>query len=175
MTIQEAIVQVASNYIGIKEISGNKGWKNQPEFTRKMKVMGWTSGQSWCMYFVKLVLHEAYLLIEEPAKADWIKSNLTGSVLRSLKKLKSKPEIAIPTLTAEAGCVGFMRKGTSELGHSFIVTNIKHEKIKSVVTIEGNTSAATGSREGDGVYKRERSESFMLKSELRLETYVIFK
>jgi hypothetical protein len=168
MTIQEAIIKVSSGYIGIKEISGNKGWKNK-DYEKKMKDMGWRSGQSWCMYAVKLVLFEAYTLIGDEKMAQWVKTTLNGGVLSSYAKLKSKGVTHAPT-EAKPGMIGIMRNGSSELGHAFIVERINSRG--DIVTNEGNTDSGTGVREGDGYYRRTRYTTSMLANKLHLIAYV---
>lgn len=168
LSINQAIVKVAKGYIGIKEISGNKGWKNK-DFEKKMKKMGWTSGQAWCMYFVKLVIHEAYLLIGNDKMAQWALT-LNGGVLSSFSKMKSKTVVHPPT-NPQPGFIGIMQHGTSQLGHTFIVDRLGDVDKMEIKTIEGNTNSG-GVREGDGVYERTRYTDNMMKNKLQLVNYV---
>lgn len=172
--LQEAILKIATKYEGVKEIPQNKGWKNNPEFTRKMKDMGWKVGEPWCMYFCKLVVYEGYMAIGEAGFADIIRNTLSGSVLQSLKKLKSC-NLATITMEPEIGAIGFMQKGQSQLGHAFLIYKIDETNIRSFTTIEGNTDGSTGSREGDGVYRRTRVEKYDLQKPLKIINYVTFK
>lgn len=167
-TIQQAIVEVASKYTGIKEISNNRGWKNK-DFEKKMKDIGWRSGQAWCMYFVKLVLIEAYELIGNKALVEWCKKNLNGSVMSSFKKLKSQMTVMSVT-EPESGAIGIMQNNGAETGHTFIVERVDDRG--DVKAIEGNTDASVGSREGDGVYRRTRYIKSMLENKLKLIAYI---
>jgi len=169
MSISKKIVEVASRYVGIKEIPQNAGWKDK-DFEKKMRDMGWIKGQAWCMYFVKLVLIEAFQELKNDDMVKWCKANLNGGVLSSYRKMKSKWEL-LGVDNAEEGSIGIMRKGDSELGHVFIVESVNNDVIKC---IEGNTSVA-GSREGDGVYRRTRMLSYMKKSELKIIDFVRVK
>lgn len=175
MTIQEAIVKVANGYIGIKEIPNNKGWKNKPDFERKMKDMGWKVGESWCMYFCKLVVYEAYILIGEEGYAGIIKNTMNGSVLNSLKKLKSC-NIAEVVTEPSVGCIGIMQKGSTQLGHAFVIVKIEEGEPMAYITVEGNTDSSTGTREGDGVYRRTRVKDFWhTHPKMKVINYITFK
>ena len=58
-TIGDKIVEIAMNYLGQEEVSGNMGFEDD-EFEKKMKAVGWEKGQAWCAYFAELVWKEAY-------------------------------------------------------------------------------------------------------------------
>lgn len=171
MTIQEAIAKIACSYVGIKEIPQNKGWKNK-DFEKKMRKMGWRAGQAWCMYFVKLVLIEAYELLEDVEMASWCDKHLNGGVLSSFRKLKPQMTV-LSEVEPEKGAIGFMQNDGRETGHSFVVERIGSRG--EVITIEGNTDASAGRREGDGVYRRTRFTDSMMRSKLKLIAYIRMK
>jgi hypothetical protein len=168
LTIQQAIVRIASKYTGIKEIPQNRGWKNK-DFEKKMKAIGWKAPQSWCMYFVKLVLIEAYEAIGDTKMAEWCHKHLNGGVMSSWRKLKPQMTI-VPVTEPEAGLIGFMQNDGKETGHAFVIERVRN--LDEIVTIEGNTDASVGLREGDGVYRRTRWTDNMLKNKLKLVGYI---
>ena len=45
---------VAKNYVGIKELTGNSGFIDSA-FQQQMASVGWKTGEAWCVFFAKLV------------------------------------------------------------------------------------------------------------------------
>ena len=155
--IAQSIVKIAQSYVGQKEISGNKGFRDKT-FEAKMKATGWQVGHAWCAYFAELVWSEAYkgsdllpsirTLISPSATATY--ANMQGS---SLFKVGSTPR---------PGALVVWRYGTSWKGHIGIVESVG--KGGAFVAIEGNTNAA-GGREGIAVARKTRrtGEAFRAK------------
>jgi len=152
--LNEKIVEVASRYIGEKELINNSGFVNK-EFEEKMRKMGWVKGQAWCMYFVKLCIYEATKELFDESIAEKRIKQLSGHVLSNWQLLgKSYKKYT----KADKGYIGFMRKPGTTKGHVFIV---KKSDALGVETIEGNTNGR-GSREGDGVYTKYRKTANMI-------------
>jgi hypothetical protein len=149
MGIAEKIIQVATSYIGQKEVSGNKGFIS-PSFQKKMQDCGWKIGQSWCAYFTELVWKEAFgkshplystldRLFSPSATATY--ANFNGS--QNLK-VGSVPKV---------GALVVWRYGNGWQGHIGIVESIvSGDTFKAV---EGNTNNA-GGREGIEVALKTR-------------------
>lgn len=147
MTAQR-IVQIATGYIGQREVSGNRGWRDKA-FEAKMKATGWQSGHAWCAYFTELVWTEAYKgtdhakrfvsLFSPSATATF--SNFSGS---QFYKTGTRPQ---------PGALAVWRYGTGWKGHIGVVDAIVDSQ--TFTCIEGNTNAA-GGREGVAVARKRR-------------------
>jgi len=139
---------VVAKFIGISEIGNNQGFSNAV-FQKMMKDVGWTSGESWCMYLLKAVYLAAY-----PKKAAAIARVLNPSTQQSWKNAKANPELFIvldkPTDKPHVGdIVIWQSTKNAALGHSGIVKHVPG------TTVEGNTSLQ-GVREGQGVFEMQR-------------------
>ena len=163
MTLKEKIVQIASGYVGQKEISGNKGFQ-RPEFQKKMQDCGWEMGHSWCAYFTELVWKEAFgkkhilyntldRLFSPSAVSTY--SNFKGIYQHhnsNIFKAGSVPKV---------GALVAWRYGNGWQGHIGIVEKIIDKKIFG--TIEGNTNSL-GGREGIEVARKTRSLGMPFKA-----------
>ncbi len=57
--IQNAIIETARKYLGVKEIPDNRGWVDKL-FEKAMKTAGWYNSANWCAFFMEMVWREAY-------------------------------------------------------------------------------------------------------------------
>lgn len=163
MSIQETIKTVAQSYEGQKEINGNQGWIDK-DFEEKMKSLGWQKGQSWCGYFVMLVMRESYA--NYPAQLALIKKNLTaGAVMTFENCSKNKSFVcnAVPELGDIVVWQDYENKNgvltATWQGHIGIVLCDVKDSGKHIITLEGNTND-DGAREGYEVARRERHLAF---------------
>ena len=145
----------------IKELKGvakraqNKGFTDAA-FQAMMREVGWSSGQAWCAYFVKLIYMQFFSF-----DRDWLDKNFTGLAtgnfyqVSKLNRAKDFRYITVTTNTPQvADIVVWGQVGRAinlppspPPGHTGVITEvITNNKIK---TIEGNTTLA-GVREGDG-------------------------
>ena len=140
----DKLIAEASKWVGIQEKGGdNKG----PEVEMFQKyVDGKAEGESWCLCFVQYCLGQ----VETSEK---IRTRLfkTEHVMTMWNKTPQELRLNKP----KEGCIVVWNfKGTTS-GHCGVITKVLPEKIE---TIEGNTSNSLDvDREGDGVYKKERS------------------
>lgn len=139
---------VIARFIGITEIGNNQGFSNAV-FQQMMKTVGWTSGETWCMYLVKAVYLAAY-----PGKAAAIAKVLTPSTQQSWKNAKAHPELFKvldqPDDKPQVGdIVIWQSTKNASLGHAGILVH------KPNTTVEGNTSLQ-GVRDGQGVERMQR-------------------
>jgi len=162
MEIAEKIVQIASNFVGQREVKGNLGW-NDAEFQELMTAVGWERGQAWCAYFTELVwklafaqdqsvVKELNLLFSAGAVATW------NNFRRSDWLTSTTPSIG--------SIVIFQRYKDNNphwSGHAAIVEEVSEFII---YTIDGNTNSE-GSREGDVVGRTNRTLNFSLRNGLR--------
>ncbi len=137
---ERALAQAASK-VGVREHGINAG----PWIARFLRSVGLGVGYPWCAALVSWCLLEAgcpkeRLPKRRAAVRDWVLwAEREG-------RLERHPE---------RGRLFFWLDGAH--GHIGFVTEVVGTTIK---TIEGNTNKA-GSREGDGVYRRERHENNM--------------
>jgi hypothetical protein len=171
----QQLIDVAKNYINIKELPQNSGFENT-EFQSKMEKIGWLKGEAWCATFAKLVFSEAYegdmtrlveinqLFSKSAVKtyynfdeSDWKTQNPDGS----------------PIMIPQVGALAVWRMGMGVSGHIGIVTEVLDNK--QFKSIEGNTNN-DGSREGIAVLERIRTanRSFGLR-QLNLLGFILPK
>lgn len=140
----------AIDYIDTQEIGNNQGWSDKV-FEQMMKDVGWRTGESWCMYFVKAVMLGAY-----PGKADKIKKILTPSTQQSWKNAIADDSVfkVIDSGSPKPGdIIIWQSTKNGSLGHTGIVWKKSGDKW---ITVEGNSSF-DGDRDGQGVVKGLRT------------------
>lgn len=167
--IQNKIIEVANQYVGIKELKGNMGWEDKI-FEAKMKKIGWYKTAPWCMFFVKLVWTQAYAELyptDNTHILSIISSNITGGSIDSAERVKKYKDFQFSGVP-QPGAIAIYRK-TATTGHGAIVITAGED---ITVNIEGNTNGA-GSRDGDKVARKNRA--YKTKSGLELLGFVIPK
>ena len=137
------LVNVAEQYIGIKELGNNAG----PEIVKfQMAVDGKASGESWCMAFVQ------YCVMELEQKIG-LRSNIFHS--EHCLTVWNKSPNALRRKDPELGYIVIWSHGVTGNGHTGIVSKIIDKD--RFETIEGNTSDSLHiERNGDGVYRKSR-------------------
>ena len=75
--------EVAKKYVGKTEKPSNSGFTD-PEFERRMKEVGWLTGQAWCSYFGELCYKEAF-----PDKYKKLQSLFDASAVKTFNKFKA--------------------------------------------------------------------------------------
>ena len=132
----------AKQFLGLKEISGNIGFED-PEFQSKMEKVGWSKGDAWCVYFVKVIWVNEFKGI-----SDLLQKLITGNSQDTwnnflddksgLFKLTETPKINDIVIWRRIGKDGkFLYRG-----HAGIVTKVRGNKFW---TIEGNTTSGKDS------------------------------
>ena len=147
------IKDIAEKYLGQTEVKNNMGFTN-PDFEKKMEVVGWRPSYQWCALFSELVWFEAFQGNEEMLKL--IKKNCSASAVKTyenfsqIEMVSDKPEVGAIVIWQSH------KKGVPQwTGHAGIVTKVNKENF---VSIEGNTND-NGSREGIMVAQKTRSYS----------------
>ena len=167
--INETIVKVASNYIGKKEISGNKGFID-PKFEEEMVKVGWSKGQAWCAYFGELVWRQAYK--ESGIKIDDELNRLfSASAVTTLSNFHLKSKFItskIPVKGALAVWQHISNGVKGWQGHIGIVSDFTDSVI---TTIDGNTNTH-GGREGIEVGQIKRRMNFGATNGLVLQGFI---
>ncbi|MEY2703816.1 MAG: hypothetical protein RLY43_2455 [Bacteroidota bacterium] len=155
--INSKIVNIATSYVGIQELSGNKGWGNKA-FQQKMELMGWGIGKAWCAYFGELVWKEAFGFTSDTAKM--LDKLFSASAVSTWSNFVGNKVFKTGKLPVE-GALAIWKYGTTWQGHLGIVVNSNSGIVKNGVkyfdTVEGNGNDE-GGREGIEVaYKKGKS------------------
>lgn len=144
-TLAARALQIAELMVGVREEQGENAGVMVDVF---LKDVGLGAGYSWCMAFVVWCYDQA-------AGSLGIKSPLahTGGVLDQLAKTTCQVVPASAYASPQPGDIGILDFGNGE-GHTFLVSGAA--SIAMVFSVEGNTND-NGSREGIGVFDRERT------------------
>jgi CHAP domain len=134
-----AMLRMAASQIGVRE-----------QRTNRTKYGRWygMNGQAWCAMFVSWVGAHAGVSLPR------INSFRGFSGVVSARNFARKNNLL--TKTPRAGSV-FLIIGRNGKGHTGLVESVNWAR-RTITTIEGNTNAS-GSRNGDGVYRRTRKIS----------------
>lgn len=126
------LLNIASSQIGIREATGNN---DGPEVEKYLRYTGNKKGEAWCAAFVSWVFGQAGFVAPRTA---W-----SPSLFPKSKLVKA----AAPAMVFG---IYFVDKG--RIAHVGLVEKLQDDWLYS---IEGNTNVS-GSREGDGVYRKIR-------------------
>lgn len=115
-----------------------------------LKAVGLGPGYAWCAAFVRAMLNDAGL------SNRGLQGRKAAAVIEWAKWAKSQNRLVAAHKAAEGDLFYWINPNGT--GHIGIVEHIEYNtqgKHWAITTIEGNTNQA-GSREGDGVYEKER-------------------
>jgi len=144
------IVEIAKQYIGKKEKSGNTGFVD-PQHEKELREVGWIAGHSWCAYQIEAWAWKAY-----PTRIAELKGHFVPSAVNTYRNLLKAGYKS--SMVPEVGAFVFWQRVKDGIGqwqgHCGIVSEVTDSK--TFKSIEGNTNGA-GSREGDGVYEKQRT------------------
>jgi hypothetical protein len=150
----EKITQIAQQYIGQRELKGNKGFQDA-DFQKEMEAVGWDDGEAWCATFAKLVFKKAYIGTVLEAEIEKLFSKSATATYANFDKSDWKTQLpnGKPIKTPEVGALVVWRMGDSWAGHIGVVTEIVSST--EFKTVEGNTDGK-GGREGIEVAEKLR-------------------
>lgn len=168
--INELIVDIARSFVGMQEIPGNMGFKDDV-FEDLMEDCGWQKGQAWCTYFTELVWKIAYQEYNSSVIPTLDRLFSAGAV-KTYNNFKQSGKFIVDK-KPEIGSVVIWQTWKDNLpqwtGHAGIVTEIiGGNKIR---TIEGNTNSK-GGREGIEVAEKIRRLSFDVRSGLVVKGFI---
>ncbi len=139
------IIEVATHYIGEKEIPGNMGFTDH-DFEKKMFDVGFQKTYAWCALFMELCVKEGI--------PDFYSKNeklFNASATTTFKNF----DIAGKTNQMPQPGMGVIwRHGNGWQGHAGIVVSVNPAN-GTFEAIEGNTNSA-GGREGIEVSRKTR-------------------
>ena len=127
----------------VREIGVNRGYWVE----RFLKAVGLGPGYAWCAAFLSFCLLKAGRPDFGPKKGR--------AAVRNWKRWAAQNNLLIGKDKVARGDIGGWLN-SNQTGHIFLIRSVERgDHLTRVGTLEGNTNDA-GSREGDGVYKRER-------------------
>jgi len=155
---QKTLAEIASQYVGKRETPNNSGFQDK-EFEKRMKTVGFSSGQAWCCYFAELCVIEWATAIGRKDIVTLATKLFSGGSTATYKAMdiyaKANPTgIVKVSQKWMPNCVGIYRHGNGWEGHTVIP--ISENANRSTPTYEGNTNS-DGSREGIEVAKKKRN------------------
>jgi len=153
-------LEIALEENGVREVPKNSNWGPVKKY---LKSAGYDSPQPWCAAFTWWCIAEAAATLgkSSPIKIPTAYKGYTPSWLNAAKK--SKTWLPVNSLLADwklikpGACFLLYYKKLKRVGHIGFIVRLS-DRPGYVVTIEGNTNPS-GSREGGGVYIRERKIS----------------
>lgn len=143
----QKVIDVATAEVGYHEGQSDGHWNNIEKYAAQVPGLEWANGQPWCAVFVSWVALKAGApnIFPRTASCDvgaqWFKDRGLWS---------ESPTVGAQVFYGTA----------SDLNHTGVVIDFDATVI---VTVEGNTNTS-GSREGDGVYRkvRRRRDAFVV-------------
>lgn len=141
---QEKGIAWADSQVGVRENGRNKG--KQVETYQEVAGLGKGGGFAWCACFVYWTLIMSGVL-----KGSLPKPGICAAVINWVKWAKSEKRLLS---NCKRGYLFYWLNadGTGHIGYC-----VSPMVLGVFRTIEGNTDGESGSREGDGVYKRTRT------------------
>lgn len=159
------IIEISRKYVGMKEKPGNTGFVDR-QMENDMKAVGWVAGHSWCAYWIEMICWKAY-----PNRINELKGLFVPSAVNTFRNL-SKAGYKT-SMIPEVGSFVFWQRYEDGMGQWQGHCGIVSEVIDNVTfkSIEGNTNAA-GSRNGDGVYEKNRVVRALVDDGLKVIGFV---
>lgn len=168
--IHQRIVEIAKSFIGMQEIPGNMGFKDE-RFQELMIETGWQKGQAWCSYFAELVWKIAYQEIN-PEFIPKLDKLFAAGAVKTFQNFKDACIFPVDK-KPEPGAVAIWQTWKDNqpfwTGHAGIVISITGPN--EIATVEGNTNSK-GGREGIEVAEKRRRLSFDVTNGLCLKGFI---
>lgn len=149
------LIAEAVSYIGVREVGG----ENSGEFVKLFqRAVGKAEGEPWCISFIQHCVKkidsltiEIFKHIQADGSFDLFNSKNPQCALFETEHALTLWKTAIERFqVAEPGLIAIWQHGDTASGHGGIVETVEDGFF---TTIEGNTNDS-GSREGDGVYRK---------------------
>jgi hypothetical protein len=135
------VLDVARGEVGVREVNSNRG-KRVEEYQRADLLPG--VGYAWCASFCGWSILQG--AGKELCDKVWLRSASCDAILDWARRRE------IISAIPQAGCAGLVMASRNDATHIFLVSEVLSSAVR---TIEGNTNLS-GSREGIGVFARQR-------------------
>lgn len=138
-TPAKQVIATATKEVGYREGRSGGHWNNDQKYSDQVPGLEWSDKQAWCATFVSWVAMKAGAAELFPRTAS---CDTAGSWFKARKRWSEYPAIGAQVFYGTP----------ADLNHTGLVIAFDAD---TITTIEGNTND-TGSREGDGVYRKVR-------------------
>jgi hypothetical protein len=137
MRIGTVIHEIASGYLGQREVGQNDSFENDV-FQRYMTRVGWERGQAWCSYFAELCWKQAYKNSDE--YFDLLDELFSASAVQTFRNFKNYnwDVGGIPSRGALAVWQHYRKGKKTWRGHIAIVEGFEND---TITTIDGNSNS----------------------------------
>lgn len=173
----KTIPEIARLFVGIQEIPGNQGWKEDKFIPKslvlgqKMNAVGWQKGWAWCMLFAQ-VISELYLTQFDTTQINVFRKLFTPGAIATFNNFKREYPKMISNSPSE-NCIAIWQRYTNNKatwqGHAGLYVSLKKN---SLTTIDGNTNNQ-GSRTGEGVFEVTRNIDSKPVNGLRFKGFIL--
>lgn len=159
-SVRATILATAKRFLNLTETAPNARWddlatagtdEKAGELRSALLGTGWQLGWAYCAAFVEVCWRAGY---KDRPELGLISQAITPSAMGTFENFERLKKI---TKTPVPGAIMLMQHGSSWQGHAGIVERLDGDQL---ITIEGNTSSNTASREGDGVYRKTKTLTF---------------
>lgn len=133
------LVKIAENEVGVRELTGNNDGKRVELY---LAWVGLKKPEPWCAAFISYLFHQ---IGNSKPRSGWCPDLFPDSKLA---------RSALP-----GNIIGIYFADKHRIAHVGLIVN---EKDNWITSVEGNTNI-TGSREGDGVYRKLRHRRTIYK------------
>lgn len=134
-----AVLAIAREEVDYHEGKTGGMWNNRTKYAGEVPGLAWADGQPWCATFVAWVAMKAGAAELFPRTAS---CDVGGQWFKDRGQWSEYPAVGAQVFYGTP----------ADLNHTGIVVAFDAD---TITTIEGNTNV-TGSREGDGVYRKVR-------------------
>jgi hypothetical protein len=135
----QKVIDTATAEVGYHEGRSGGHWNNQEKYAGQVPGLEWANGQPWCAVFVSWVALNAGVADLFPRTAS---CDVAAKWFRDRGQWSEFPSIGAQVFYGTA----------ADLVHTGVVVDFDRD---TITTVEGNTNDS-GSREGDGVYRKVR-------------------
>ena len=172
-SIIAAIILTAVTLIGTQEKPNNSGWYDAA-FQKEMVAAGWHKGDSWCVYFCKVVWNKS--ITNDTVRTLAMKMIVGNSQSTLANFRKDTSGWFVLTDSARKGSIVIwqhMKNGVPEWsGHAGIVDSVYPAGHKyDWSSIEGNTNN-NGSSNGYIVLRKDRRYNWKAVNGLRIKKFI---
>lgn len=149
MNLRERTLEIALAEVGVREQGGANRGKRVEQFLREARI---APGEPWCAAFVNWC---ARFAADEMGVISPLESVPLQGYVKSYADHKDPAFARVSIGDARPGDL-YLQWHPSKKRHAHIGLFVKRLGDDVIMTVEGNTNDA-GSREGDGVYRRQRA------------------
>lgn len=149
LSVQQAVVNIYTSEIGVRELTGNNDGERVSEYLQAANLV---KGNPWCAAFVTWTFKQANIsTVISGYSPAWFPNRNTIYTRGS----------ATNRIPDRADVFGIWFSSKNRIAHVGFIDDWSDTN-SYCITVEGNTNEA-GSREGDGVYKKRRLKAQIYK------------